>query len=413
MRLRILFVCLHLCMGATMTAQVRLQSSLEIAPGFEANIFNSPDIYQDLQGIILTESDLLENAAFMHLDARFKLKKRRNKMDLTWSNHLELRNYNGLKQANTFDFDSRVNLKRAINKRRILSAEGRFRNVSRLGVNVLGNELQTPFSFIQYELATDFESHHGDRFATIFSGDIIYKDYDVCVDCGLRGEDVSLSQLEFDVSIKEEITLNDDDKKINQLNLSAGFRDRRYFDWVNYDLLDPRFDGSNELPFLPYDPDLNYQNRRWRYLIFKLDHALDISKTVKVKPVLEFTRRFDISNGDFGFRQLQPGMNVYAKSKNWAVRCYFSYTHRNYTDRIAKQQDVLVFPTLEYSYIRAKVNFEHRIRKAWFAFSELSYVSRKSNVTEIRTRVRRSYENIFVMMGVKWNWKKTLATKNK
>jgi hypothetical protein len=413
MRIRILLVGLQLFLSTVAFTQVRLKSSVEIAPGFEANIFNSPDIYQDLQGTILTEDDLLQNAAFMHFDARFKLEKRRNKNDLSWSNNLELRNYNGLRQANTFDFDSKVNLKRTINKKRTFSAEGRFRNVSRLGVNVLGSELQTPFSFLQYELSSEFVSRHSKRFSSTFAGEMTYKDYDVCVDCGLRGEDVSLSQLEFDLSIKEEIELSDDDKKTNQLNLSARFRDRRYFDWVAYDLIDPRFDGSSDEPFLAYDPDLNYENRRWRYLTFKVEHALDVSKTIKVKPVLEFTRRFDISNGDFGFQQLQPGVNIYARSKNWSARCYLSYTRRNYTDRIAKQRDVFVYPTLEYSYTRAKIKFEHRIRKAWFAFTELSYVSRNSNVTEIRTRVRRSYENVFMMLGVKWNWKKTLATKNK
>lgn len=412
MKIRLLFICLNLFVCTGGYAQVRLKSSLEIAPGFEANIFNSPDVYQDLQGSTLSGNDLLENAAFMHFDARFQLEKRRKKSDLSWSNQLEVRNYNRLKQANTFDFDSKINLKRSINKKSVLSADGRFRNVSRLGVNVLGNELQTPFSFRQYELASKLEVRHSKRLSSIFAGAVTYKDYDECVDCGLRGEDVSLSQLEFDLAFEEEISLNDDEKKINQLNLSARFRDRRYFDWVTYDLLDPRFDGSNDEPFLAYDPNINYQNRRWRYLIFKLEHALDLSKTIKIKPVIEFTRRFDISNGDFGFQQLQPGVNIYARSKNWSARCYFSYTSRNYTDRIAKQEGVLVFPTLDYTYTRAKINFEHRIRKSWFAFSEMGYVSRNSNVTDIRTRVRRSYENFFVMMGVKWNWKKTLASKN-
>lgn len=387
------------------------QSTMEVvvsaAPGYETNIFNAPESYINIQGDTLLADQLIENAAFVSTEGALNFGWTIGAHQIGWNSKLDLMRYQGLSQANASEYQSRIEYdhkpeKSAYEKGVYL----RIRSQNRLGINVLGDELLTPFTFRQLEagsyLKRKYKGGHSTELRAVYS----YKDYDPCVRCGLLGEDLSLTKREWEF-IASQVFITGKNAGINQsLALELQWRDRQYFEVTNYDLLLPDPDPLTESPFYAYDPDMTYPLRHWRYLTLKAYYEFPLSKVAKVKPIIEYTRRYDISRGDFGFTQWQPSLLFYIKNKAWDLRAYLSYTIRDYTDRLARQSEGLPFPKLEYRYLRMKLRAARSIKGGFEAFTELGRTHRESNTSLIQTRVRRPYVNNYAMIGLRFRLKR-------
>lgn len=390
------------------SAQVKINAEISSGAGFERNVFNSPESYLTLAGDTLNRSALVQDALFWHTEAGVKFKWKRNKWQFEWDTGGEVRRYDGLKQANTNDFQTTFGFTHKGKKNWTKGAELRLRMVDRLGINVLGSELLTPFSFSQAEV-NGFATRKWKKSELTIKAKFIHKDYDECVGCGLLGETLSLTQNEIDVALEEEIILKEIDRLKQKLSFSIRFRDRQYKEWINYDVLDPNFDGLGPDPFLPIDSALTYSPRHWQYYIGRVDYTLPLSKIAKVKAALEYTRRQDVSDGDFSFSQWQPGIYLYVKKDPWNARLYMSYTVRDYSDRLAQQLSGPPLPNLSYRYLRASLKVERKIKGNWFAFVDGGVAYRNSNTSAVDTRVRRSYFNEEIMLGAKYKIEKKRA----
>ncbi|MEO0404923.1 MAG: hypothetical protein AAF193_08635, partial [Bacteroidota bacterium] len=322
----------------------------------------------------------------------------------------EIRRYDGLNQANTNDFQTTFAVEHEGDKDWTKGLDVRARMVDRLGVNVLGSELLTPFSFIQGDIG-GFIKKERPKSEFSMEAKFIYKDYDECVGCGLLGETLSLTQREFDVRVEEEFTLKEVDRLKQKLTIGVRFRDRQYKDWINYDVLDPSFDGAGPDPFLPIDSSATYFARHWQYYIGRVDYTLPLSKFAKIKAALEYTKRQDVSEGDFSFNQWQPGVYLYVKKEPWNVRLYVSYTIRDYSKRLAQQLTGAPFPTLSYRYMRANLMVERKVKDNWHLFVDGGVNYRNSNTSAIDTRVRRSYLNEELMLGIRYKFEKKRKVK--
>lgn len=374
------------------------------AAGVESNVFNAPDIYIGPQGDTLTTDSLFVSDQLLLIELGTDLKWKVKKHAFSWKTDLSLQRYADVKQANATEVDSWLRYKRK--SRRGISRAGyaRLRSQDRLGLNVLGSELMTPFSFRQasagFELSKDLTKWYA--LSTFF--DATFKDYDPCVACGLENETVSLTQREWELGLNQTITLDRNMKRDEKLEVQVIWRDRKYRDWINYKLLDPNQTAFDEDPFLPFDPNANYESRHWRYAIGELSYTKPVNKYVILKPQLEYTRRFDVSNGDFGSQQWQTTLLAYLKSAKWKARLRLGYTRRDYTDRLAKQQEGVPYPNLRYTYLRTGLRIEHHVNSSFSIWADVDRTARESNTSLLTTRVRRSYENYLFMVGITASW---------
>lgn len=395
-----------LCLGTI--AQVGIKINGTVAPGFESNVFNAPDLYIKPQGDTLFNDSLFisDQLMLVALGAEFNWKKENHRFE--WKTDLNLLRYAEVNQANATEIDSWFSYNRRQKKGVSRKAYLRLRSEDRLGLNVLGSELLTPFSFRQVEGGGGLEKVVSKTYTVQVQTAFTFKDYDECVGCGLNNETVSLTQRQWDVAIKNEFNLQADSRNNPKLGLNVFWIDRRYRDWINYELLDPNRNALDEDPFLPFDSQATYSPRHWRYFVAEVDFALPLSNTLKVKPQLEYTRRFDVSNGDFGSEQWQTTVFAYLKTEKWEGRLRAGFTRRNYTDRLAKQESGVPYPTLRYDYLRTGVRIQRFLKRGFSVFTDFDRAARDSNTTLQTTRVRRSYTNAIAMLGVTWDWEKPM-----
>lgn len=390
-------------MASCAFAQSTMDVEIKAAPGYEHNIFNAPEDYVPLSGDTLTIDSLLKNDLFFFFYAEVDFEWEKDAHRIEWANEVELLRYQDVKQANATELQSKLSYEHRPEKGFDKGGSFRVRSQDRLGLNVLGSELQTPFSFRQYELEGYVAKVKKDKRESVLTASYSYKDYDICFGCDLQNRDVSLTQGEWDIELEQMWVTGENAGKNQELELTIRWRSRNYREWTNYELLDPNRDPLAEDPFLPFDPDIIYQSRQWRYLIFKGDYTFPLSRDAKIKPVIEYTRRFDTSNGDFSYVQWQPAVYFYHHGDKWDIRLYTSYTSRNYSDRLAQQQEGVPFPNLEYRYLRGSLTLERELSKGFAVWAEANYANRTSNTTLINTRVRRSYENWQMMGGIRWS----------
>ena len=393
------------------------QSTIEVnatgAGGFDGNIYNSPDSYINLQGDTLGADTLIQRELFREFGAALIFKWRKDGHYLKWDTEGELRRYQTQKSADAEEIQSRLSYAHTSSNKVKKGGMIRLRAQNRLGTNVLGSELLTPFSFRQVQARGFIEKKTKKKHVSGAEITYNYKNYDVCFGCDLRNQDVSLTQRQWELTLYQEWIVGENQGEEQKLGLSARFSDRQYQDWLNYDVLNPNRTPDDPSPFLPVDPDREYTPRKWRYMIYKADYTFPLSKVAKIAPYIEFTRRYDVSNGDFGFIQWQPGARFYVRQERWQVRASASYTSRDYTDRLAQQQEGTPFPTLEYRYIRASAMVRYDVGSGFGVFAQGAMNNRDSNTSEVTTRVRRSYEAYEVLVGLNWNIERKRGGKSK
>jgi hypothetical protein len=396
-----LFALVLTFQGFGLFAQTSFNLSGSFATGFQSNVFNAPNVYVRPQGDTLTNDSLFVRDQLLNIALNADLKWNRKRNYFSWKTDFELDRYASIKQANSTEIDSWLRYSRKKKKEKINpSAYLRLRSSSRLGLNVLGSELLTPFSFRQVELGSSLIFKISPVYNLQTQISYTFKDYDKCINCGINNESVSLTQRQFDIGVIHEF-LADKKKRRKKFVVSTLWQDRSYSDWINYELLDPNRGPNDAEPFLPFNPNVEYQPRRWRYLITEFSYNLPISKAIDIKPQIEFTRRYDVSNGDFGSRQWSADIFTLLKSDSWSGRFRAGYTFRNYTDRLADQAAGTPFPLLVYRYFRTSLRIEKILGEKFALWTEASYTSRESNTDLLTTRVRRSYTNGAFFFGLR------------
>ena len=117
----------------------------------------------------------------------------------------------------------------------------------KLGLNILGEELLTAFSYFQYnyEARLSRRLRKGEKIE-FFAG-VEFKDYDN------QGALETLTYVEPTVGLKYEFKA-----KSSKLTAQVDYRDRRYTEHRNFQILDPSSSPFDPTPFLPFDSSFNY-----------------------------------------------------------------------------------------------------------------------------------------------------------
>lgn len=404
----ILFVCF--CLSAlSLHSQITVEGQASGGFGQRWNVFNAPESYARTVSDTLTADSLVVHDPFYLLKGSMQFKWRKGKHKVRLSVDGETRQYSRTKVANTEQVQTRLYYDHRSSRRWKQGLQLRLRNQQRLGINVLGDELLTPFSFRQLAGSGYLKRQSEAKHTLRLEANLSYKRYDACPSCGRLNEDVSLSQFEWSVEVEREWELARRKGDAQSITWEVSFRDRDYSDWFNYELLHPNPAQDAIDPFLPFDSLASYQPRAWNYLSTELDYVLPLDSGIRIKPRIEFTRRLDVSNGDFGFHQWQPGVYIYIDRDPWYVKLEASYTIRNYTDRLAAEASGTPYPLLEYRYARASGRVERYLGSGFGLWMEAAVTNRNSNTTSELTRVRRSYLNGELLGGLTWEFEGSLT----
>lgn len=368
--------------------------------GYEYNLFHSPTTYMDDNGLMFDKMDFIQNSSFANQGVNLNFRKTDKKGSWYLRADADKTLYFKHSEANTDGVQARFGRKQKLAKSISSETQFRLRRENRLGLNILGDELFTVFSFRQYQ-ANQLVSFKLSKELTLdIGGEIYYKDYDPLLN--EFGSSLDQTEHSYEATFTYKPRNKEAKKYLKELSLSFDHREKQYHDWVNYEIVDLMADSTNPTPFLPFDSLTNYPFRRWEYNTFRLRYQLPLTKNLDARLDFRIQNRADSSAGDFGYADRKGTVRIGWEKGDWKVGANASYTSRNYTYRRAEQDTIMILPNLHYTYFRTKIDVSKIIEPGVSLNFNYEVINRGSNTTAIDRRTRREYFNTLVSVGLKW-----------
>lgn len=377
--------------------------------GREWNVFHSPESYVDNNGVLFPADSIVLDDGLTMFDVELDLSKEDSKGEWFVTGDGGMSRYQTLSAANRRSLDFRAGRKQTLNSRMAAALEGRLRNEKRLGINILGDELLTSFSFTQAQLAGEMEMEVRDDLALNIQVEAYRKWYEE------RVTGVSLDQTEWSINLgsqwvplRRKKGLRNLDlvgekrtEEMGEFTLDLEYRQKNYANWLNLEILDPERNPLAPTPFLPFDPLYNHPLRVWTYATAELRYEWPEWGGWTLRTDLRTQRRSDLSFGDFGYRDVKGAMRLgFDPGQALELNASISYTWREYTDRLAEQQTPTPYPLLKYNYLRVDASAEYRLRKGLLLLAVVDFTQRTSNTTAIDRRTRREYNTATFLLGL-------------
>ena len=359
--------------------------------GYENNVFNSPEIYQDRAGTIFGKSDLLESGVFVDYGWYFKYRSTINKKHkFSVLNNGSFTNFIGVNNANQGRSAIIGTYSYRVNKKTYLGYTVDIRRSKTLVTNILGDEVTAPFTYtelvneayIQYAFAKNNVTKLGSYYQIRR-----YK-------ADPNTESLSYNTPAIEFSTEQVIPINQIETK---LEFSIYSKKRNYTERTAKDA-----NGNSQI---------GYPTRDWSYLGASLTYDLRFNNGLRIEPLFAFTKRQDNFEGQFSYQELKSGIKVsYLFADRALIELRESNYNRNYDIRPALQADGTEIP-LKYKYLIFSLKGEYYQSKKLAFFVRANHVSRESNVSNIGKRPRRSYNTFEVLGGVEYRFQKRLKAK--
>ena len=376
--------------------------------GVEWNVFHSPETYVTNDGTVFPTDSIVLHDQLTLFDIEVDFDREDDNGEWHIQADAGASRYATLSSANRRSIDLRVGREQTLNRQMTASAEARLRDEKRLGINILGDELLTSFSFTQAQLEGALEVEARDNLALDLEVEVFRKWFDQ------RVTGVSLDQTEWSISLESSWVpkrrrrglLNLDlvgEKRIDEsgeLTTELSYRQKNYANWVNFDILDPARDPLAPTPFLPFDSLYAHPLRQWTYATLTVRYEWPEWRGWSLRVDARTQRRNDLSFGDFGYVDAKSALRLAHEGKDLELAGSLSYTWREYTDRLAEQQSPAPFPLLKYNYIRLDLSAEYRLKKGLLLLAMADFTQRTSNTTAIDRRTRREYATAMVLVGL-------------
>ena len=344
--------------------------------------------------------DLIKNSPFMSQGMKASFKKSDNKGSWYFRGVADKTIFTKFSEANTSGIQGRFGRNQKINKTITSNTQLRLRRENRLGLNILGDELFTVFSFKQYQINQLLTFKLTKELNLDLGGEFYFKDYDPLD----NPSGSSLDQIEhtYEATFNYKPKSKKAKKFLKEIAVSFDHREKQYQDWVNHEIVDLMADSTSPTPFLPFDSLYSYPLRRWEYNTFRLRYQLPLSKNLDARLDFRVQNRADSSQGDFGYDDKKGTLRIDWEKNSWTVGGSISYTSRNYTYRRAEQDTIMVLPNLQYTYFRTKLDVSKEVHPGCMLNINYEIINRGSNTTAIDRRTRREYFNSLVSVGLSW-----------
>jgi len=383
--------------------QLSLNANLSYGTGYRNNVFNSPSTYLD-DGERLDADELIQSSLMHEIDGELFISSSNKRFQwdagtAIWAQKM-MSAPDGDQSRYALFFDL------AYKKIKFWEFENELdvNRTQKVGVNVLGNELLQAFSYYALEdrlsATWDKYKNHESQLYVDFS----HKRYDN------RANVESLTHTQWSIGYKAEQVFKKNKRK-RKLSLDISYRNRNYSQWTNTQLLKDSVLESDVNPFLPFDSTFSYPTRVFWYHTSLLSYSHYFGKKHRLKPYVEYKKRTDLSDGDFGYKQLDLGLYTYLHYDKYYIYSKFGFSNRNYTDRLAERQGGTPFPLLRYQYLRGKIKIERKLSDYFSLYVSMEGANRISNTTNELKRTRRSYINYTALAGISMELDKKIKKK--
>jgi hypothetical protein len=376
--------------------------------GLEWNVFHSPEVYIDNAGnIFLADSIVLDDIL---AEGVVDLEMERADANGAWifQGEVDNRRYSVLREANRRSLEFRATREQRLSDEAEAYVSLRLRDETRLGLNILGDELLTSFSFFQAQGDLGLEFQARDNVGVACEFEASRKWFDA------QATGKSLDQTEWMLEVagnwvpyRRKTGLRNLDlvgqkrtESLGELSAFLMYRQKDYLYMVNYDVLAAIRDPLAPDPFMPFDPAFSYPLRRWVYASAALKYDFPEWGPMQLRLDVRRQTRSDESMGDFGYKDFKTALRLAYEGEDLEISGSASYTHRNYTDRLAEQAGPTPYPLLTYTYLRLDLGVEYRLRKGLLLTGLIDFTDRGSNTTALDRRTRREYVTGAVLIGI-------------
>ncbi len=405
------------CLGAMPMVHAQswqMKGDVSLTGGREWNVYHSPETYVAAGDSAWVRDSLVIHDALVEPSLRWTARRKDDHGRWRVTLDGDVRRYGQEREADRTGLQLRVQRVHQLGADLDVKATGRLRQERRLGLNILGNELLTSFSFFQAQLGMDLEWRSHPAWTWGVGGEAFSKDYQD------RVTGVSLDQQEWSVEAEVEWNPGKVNRGTRGLDVvgakrsasdvrwsaSYEYRDKPYRNWVNEDLLADVVLPTDTTPFLPFDTALvgTYPMRHWAYSTWRLRCDLPLRGGWSWRMDVRRQNRTDRSQGDFGFRDVKVSSRLrWAPMElQWSAAMTVSRTWRNYTDRLAEQAIGAPYPTLNYRYNRLDAELAREVGERGTVVALFDLTIRESNTTAEDRRTRRGYRTGAVLVGYRF-----------
>jgi len=381
------FIILIALLSIEVNAQSKFYADAFVNAGFENNVFNSPESYDD-GTTLFGKKDLVVSGGFAEYGWGLKYKTVLNKKHkISIKNAGDFKTFIGVANANQWGANLKGQYLYEKSKKLSFGYNLELDRSKKLVTNILGNEVRAPFTFtqiinegfVQYAILENNETRIGGYY--------------------------EIRKYKSDPTVTESLSYNtpalvfstEQSFKINKTNTKLKFgvesNDRKYIERTARDAA-----GNSQV---------GYPTRDWSYFIADLSYSLKFSNGVKVEPYVEYIKRTDNFENQFSFKEFKSGLNLAYYTNNFALKFKGTKYNKNYDIRPALLADGTEIPLI-YKYLKFSINGTYYFSEKLSAFFAVDYELRDSNVTNISRRPRREYKTYEVYAGVQYSLQKKL-----
>lgn len=364
------YTTLIFCVLGTLCANSQLKVTASSLAGYETNIYKSPSILIS-DGEVLNESELFASSAYQDVILNSTYSKK-------WTNSLfkvslnpQLRYYFSQENAKTSIVNARVKYEFNFSRTTKWQNSLTYKVKSQNGQDLDANELSTPLGFNRWNFSSRLLMRFSKRNRSVF--------------------EVNYGNKTFDASESRQVAYN-----FYRLKFTT-----RKVKWKNGLLhsfgLNVAYSGR-EYNIQNIEEETN-SKRNWDYINTSVFYKIPFNKKWNIEPQLEYEKRMDKTNNQFGYDEFSTSFKLKFKSKSFLFNLTSNFAYRAFGKLNTTGTTI---QKLNYKYVRLNMNTSYKLNKKWLLTSRAYLISRNSNNNNINTTAYRSYHNNYFGLGLKF-----------
>lgn len=371
--------------------------------GFHGNVYEAPEDYQKNDSVYYDGDEMLKND-FAHgfkanIDFKTKLEKKKGRLLYGYS--LENLLYLEEKNGNLNEHDLSLKYLKKIKKKWSSTSGLAYTRSQKLALNALGEQLVISLAYHGYKFEQDFVRKFKKKSKIKFTGTLVHKDYDQ------RSNEETMTHWDYGFKTHYYKYF----KKNRKFEAYGGYRFKQFTEVKNMDILNPERIDFDPITQFMADTFPDKQNWTWTYLNFGASMKFRLKKYMYLTPLLAYTHRKDISEGDFSYHSFDLGAKWKYSQLKFGFKISGKYALKNYTERLAAVPNEQFYPLLKYNVVRGKMEAYYRLKKKWYLTLDAQVVYRHSNIEVNTERTRRTYFANQALLGVKYKFKNQIKRK--
>lgn len=395
-----LAICGLVLLATSGLAQSTLRIEYNPLFGYTSNIYGAPSD-KPLTGPDSLFADTLSvNDIWLQNAVRFDFNFKDEKHAVRWENNVEVRCYFNNPAANTNAFSSSLKYLYEAESDGIFGTNVSLGKADQLYVDLITTDLLLPFdrNYLNLDL---YAGKKADNHT--FLGRFSYNRdrFEACLACDYEEVIPSLSNNEWGVAVEDTIYLGPSNRQ-QKFVVSVGWRNRRYSEWANTQLLNPAFGEPGASQFSPFVSTENYATHHWRFVDAQISYHFPLNEKSVIIPYLNYQNRFDVGNSDYSRQDFQAGMRLKWEQRKVKLNGGGGFINQRFENRLASNEGVEGGELLRYTLLNVHLNGHYMLAKRVGITLGGNFQQRTSNNTNELSIRRKSFDRWMVYGGIEF-----------